>query len=774
MIRTPNIAPWLLLLSCAGLSCAGQMEPSSADQSVAYEEGWGEYEMAKEASPSDDAAYGGAPPPPSPQASPTMPGSASMARRDKAKRGVADESAGEKPGELSEPAADDAPTRAWFPESFLFEPLVVTDNDGLASLEVTVPDQLTDWRILALAHDRVGGQAGSEARFASTLPVYLDVVEPPTLRVGDVVKLPMQVVNNQDDEAFAGGLSVRVDGEAAWGSVSGTMQVESHGSRLEYIEIHAVRPGQATLKADLVATDRVERGLTVVPTGRRLDRAQGGTLAAARDFSITAPYSAQPGSSTLSLVVYPGPLAILAEEMGRSLPGAHLRDAAYGFALAGYGRDLAERLGQELDQDALRRSRILAYQRLVRFTRSPDLPQAVVALAAARTQPDDELARALTSRLVDQVVAGQSPDGSFAAAWGGGSASLPRALVLSAAAAHFTRDHSPRVGQRAAGFVARNLGYVMDPYTAAVLLASGLVEGPQAERLLALVVEGVEVMPDGARVLRPDAASQRLDGQAPGTVECTAWALLALAGQEDQQELVSDLAASLLGSYRPGRGFGDGLAGLAALEALTVVFDEPLPETVQIRLSVDGQELMTRDMTLAGNFAPLVASTAAPGAAGPHGYHIEASPSVPGLAFTLTQTAYLPWEGDPGAEGFSLKVSAAGPSAVGETLACRLQAAVPGGEPFAVALDLPAGVEVEQRSLQALVDQGSILAFDASQGRLEISAPALVSGAVFDATIELVPTLAGSFQWGGASLALSGRPDERVQAPVGALTVALR
>ena len=771
MNRTLTIAPWLLLLSCVGLSCAGK-EPSSSDQSVAMTDGWAEYELAAEEAP-DEAYYGDDAPPAPPRAAPVVPGASSTPRREKAKRASSGEDMEGRMGE-PEPASDDAPTRAWFPESFVFEPLMVTDADGLASLEVTVPDQLTDWRILALAHDRAGGQAGSEARFASTLPVYLDVVEPPTLRVGDVVKLPIQVVNNQDGEQFAGGLSARVDGEAAWGSISGTLRVESHSTRLEYLEVHAVRPGQATLKADLVATDRVERGVTVVPTGRRLDRAQGGTLAAAREFSIAAPYGAQTGSSTLALVVYPGPLAILAEEMGRSLPGAHLHDAAYGFALAGYGRDLAERLGQELDQDALRRSRILAYQRLVRFTRSPDLPSAVVALAAARTQPDDPLAGALTQRLVDQVVAGQSPDGSFAAAWDGGSASLPRALVLSAAASHWTRDHSSRVAQRAASFAARNAGYVKEPYTAAVLLASGVVDGVQADRLRELVVEGIEVLPDGTRVLRPGTGAQRVDGRSPGVVEATAWALLALARDEDQQELVSDLAAALLGSYRPGRGFGDGLAGLAALEALTVVFDEPLPETVQVRLSVDGQELMVRDMTLAGNFAPLVASAPAPAAAGPHSYHIEASPSVPGLAFSLTQTAYLPWEGDPGAEGFSLKVSTAGPPAVGETLACRLQAAVPGGEPFTVALELPAGVEVEQRSVQALVDQGSILAFDTSQGRLEISAPAVASGAVFDATVELVPTLAGAFQWGGASLALASRPDLRIQAPVDALRVSLR
>lgn len=774
MNRPLTSAAWLLLLPLVGsLSCASY--DAAPTQGAAEPEEAMDYYLAE--GDMDDLGYAGgeAASAPAPPPSPEPKRARKSLTADKAKEQAPGAEGLLSDGEAPTDAAggDEAPTRAWFPESFLFEPLVVTDGDGVASLEVTVPDQLTDWRVLALAHSRDGAQAGSEARFSSTLPVYLDVAQPPTLRVGDKARLPLQVVNNQA-EGFHGGLSARVDGDAAWGSISGTMGIDPHGTRLEYVDVHAVRPGVATLKADLVGTDHVLRPLTVVPTGRRLDRSQGGTLAASRSFDIIAPASAQPGSSSLSLVVYPGPLAILAEEMGRSLPGAALNDAAYGYALAGYGRDIALRLGQEVDEAALRKARILAYQRLVRHTRSPDLVQAVVALAAARTQPDDELAQALAERLADQVLYGQSPDGSFAAAWSGGSSSLPRALVLSSLAARWTDGARARVSQRSAGFVARNVGYVKDPYTAAVVLAAGLAEGPQAERLVELVVEAVSVQPDGTRVVKPGAASQRVDGRAPGTVETTAWALLAMARQDGQDELVSDLAAALLGSYRPGRGFGDGLTGLATLEALALVFDEPLPETVQVRLSVDGKEVLEQDMNLAGNYAPLVAKAPAPALAGPHRYELEAVPAVPGLAFTLTQTAYLPWKGDPGSEGFGLKVSILGTPTVGETLPCRLQAAVPGGEAFVVELELPAGVEVERASLQALQEQGSITAFDTRDGWLEFHGPALSSGAVFDATVELVPTLGGELGWGGAALALAERPDERTQSPVGTLRVTMR
>ena len=670
-------------------------------------------------------------------------------------------------------SGEEAPTRAWFPETFLFQPLVVTDASGQASVELTVPDQLTDWRVLALAHARSGAQAGSTARFSSTLPVYLDVVAPPPLRVGDRLQLPLQVVNNQG-QPFHGALEAGVEGAAARGNAAGALALEGNASQLRYLDIEALRPGICTVAVSLAGADRVERSLSVVPTGRRLARTQGGTLAAPRDFEILAPFGALPGASTLDMVVYPGPMAILAGEMERSFSHADLGIAAYGYALSGYGRDIAQRLGQEIDQAQLRKARLVAYQRLVRHTRSPGVQQAVVALAAARTQPEDALAEALTSRLVDQVVSEQSADGSFASAWSGGQVSIGRALVFSALAAHFCRDHNIRVRQRAAGFAARNARSLTDPYTAAVLLAAGLVEGPLQEQLQQLVREAVKTRPDGSRVLEAAQTSQRIDGHQPSDVEVTAWAALALKDSPTDAELVSDLAASLLGAYRPGRGFGDGLAGLAALEALAAVFSEPLPETVQLRLSVDGRELMTRDLQLAGGYAPLVARAAGPARAGPHSYRLEAKPAVPGLAFSVTQTSWLPWKGEPGAEGFALRVDTSGPAAVGESLDCQLQAAVPGGEAFTVELELPAGVEVETMGLDALVTQGALQAYSSREGHLELTAPAMPGGSVFKATVELVPTLAGEFQWGGAALALASDPAQRVQSPVQALRVGLR
>src|SRR5204862_3628980 len=98
-------------------------------------------------------------------------------------RGGKGAGSGKVAAEEAEPEA--AQTRAWFPETFLFAPLVVTNSDGVATHAVRVPDRLTTWRVLALAHSRAGAQAGAETSFRGKMPTYLDPVEPDFMKSGE-------------------------------------------------------------------------------------------------------------------------------------------------------------------------------------------------------------------------------------------------------------------------------------------------------------------------------------------------------------------------------------------------------------------------------------------------------------------------------------------------------------------------------------------------------------------------------------------------------------
>jgi len=146
--------------------------------------------------------------------------------------------------ETKKPADDHAqsaegPARAWFPETFLFEPLVVTDDHGAATVPVRVPDRLTTWHVLALAHSRSGAQGGTTASFLGTLPAYVDPVIPPFLVMGDEIKLPIQMINTTP-AAIASTLSIEADNAAIKGA-QGARTIPAQGSLLEYATLSATR-----------------------------------------------------------------------------------------------------------------------------------------------------------------------------------------------------------------------------------------------------------------------------------------------------------------------------------------------------------------------------------------------------------------------------------------------------------------------------------------------------------------------------------------------------
>ena len=140
-------------------------------------------------------------------------------------------------------AEEAAPARSWFPESFLFEPRVVTDLSGNASLAVRVPDRLTTWRVLALAHTREGQQAGAVTSFLGTLPVYVEPVVPASLYTRDEVRIPVQVVNTTEARVSRT-LVVRVDGGTLVGAPTRSVSIPGAAIIVESFVVRADRPGE--------------------------------------------------------------------------------------------------------------------------------------------------------------------------------------------------------------------------------------------------------------------------------------------------------------------------------------------------------------------------------------------------------------------------------------------------------------------------------------------------------------------------------------------------
>lgn len=658
----------------------------------------------------------------------------------------------------------EGPTRAWFPETFLFEPLVVTDAAGAATVPVRVPDRLTTWRVLALGHTRAGAQGGAVTSFLGTLPVYVDPVIPPFLVAGDELRLPIQMINTTD-EAISRELSIEIEG-AAIAAGRGARTIPARGSLVEYATLTAARAGAIKLRVGLGATDAVERSIEVAPAGRPVVTTRSGTLAAPRTLAITAPAGADPATDRVRLMVFPGALALLRAELAASTARGGVADDAYALLLAGRAPALLASLGDEADPEALRTLSIVAGQRAIRHARTLDVPRATALAAAALAHPQRPVLARLGERAAALLHQRQRPDGTFE---GGQGWTLQRVLVATAdgtravgdaardaAATPAARQRAQAVAFRAAGAFERAAGTVQDGYTAAAILATGAVRGPLVEELRRRVRDAV-AGDAGGKWLTVGEGVVRADGAAPGRAEATALAVLALEGDPQAAPLRADLGATLLGAYAPARGWGDGRANLACMQAVLALFQAPLPASVTITLSLDGRQVAsgTFDREKLRDVLVLEGLVGG-GGAGAGAWRVAAEPAVPGLGYALALHSYVPWAQAPVRAGLELSVPAAVTAAAGRPTELTLSAIAPSGAELHVTHALPAGVQPDRPSLEALVTAGTVARFEVADGRVELYIDALDPGEVFTAKYRVIPTFAGRLQSGPSRIHMGG------------------
>jgi len=652
-----------------------------------------------------------------------------------------------------------APTRAWFPETFLFEPLVTTSDKGEASVPVKVPDRLTSWRVLALAHSRSGGQGGAVASFASTLPTYVDPVLPPFLTAGDEVRIPVQVVNTTG-QPVSKPLEVRPEGDLAVGGGAWTVSVPAQGSVVQYASLTAREPGHLSVRASLGGADQVVRALDVLPAGRPVRVTRGGTLAAPRELSLSLPVDSLPHSERARLLVYPGSLALVRSELAVARHRPRVADDAYALALVSRAPALLRALGEEPDPAAIKELKIVLSQRAVSHGRAPTPDTMALLTEAALGFPDDRSLSALGERLALQLATAQSPDGTCQGETGWTEQRLLVATaeclraIRAAAARPNVKARAALATVRASGAYERALPRIDDPYTAAAALASGAVPKEAVEPLRAKVRAAIKSREDGSKYVAVPKDVQRSDGAAPSEAEATAYAVLALQG--DAQVPVADLGATLLGSYSPAYGWGDGRANLVALDAVARLFKDKVPDRVSVVLKLDDQIVAEGTLDAAKSKEVLAVEAPAPGAAGSHRWTVQATPAVPGLGFSLQLASSVPWKTDPTTGGLELQLQAPTAVKAGEAVAVSVLASSAAGAPMEIHHALPAGVQVDTTSVQALKDGGAITAFESRDGELVLHTPQLTPGQPFRAAYRVIPTLQGTLHASASSIALEG------------------
>jgi hypothetical protein len=211
--------------------------------------------------------------------------------------------------------------RADFAETLFWSAGVRTDKYGKATVEFGLNDSVTSFRVFGDAFSENGALGGASLAIDSVAPFYLEPKLPLEVTAGDVIRVPLGIVNATDMLLENGSLRYQVKSPSQ--TESGSLQFALGASRRvrQYIELQVGKQnGESQVLLDATAgpySDKVVRSLMVHPLGFPAQLAFGGLLTAGQTATheVTVPRTLVPGSLAARVVVYPTPLASMNEAL---------------------------------------------------------------------------------------------------------------------------------------------------------------------------------------------------------------------------------------------------------------------------------------------------------------------------------------------------------------------------------------------------------------------------------------------------------------------------
>jgi len=199
-------------------------------------------------------------------------------------------------------------------------------RNGRATVKFSLSDSVTTFRVSADAFASNGALGAGTTVFASVEPFYITTKPPLHAIVGDVIELPVNLVNTTDQPLNNASLEITGEGIGAYSSTPVTLAV---GQRLRtVIPVKTTLPGTFEITVAAKAgpfTDRMTRKITISPAGFPIALNHGGLLSASTPFTrtVTIPGNVVAGSMNVTAKVYPSPLASMEEALNALLREPH-------------------------------------------------------------------------------------------------------------------------------------------------------------------------------------------------------------------------------------------------------------------------------------------------------------------------------------------------------------------------------------------------------------------------------------------------------------------
>ncbi len=208
--------------------------------------------------------------------------------------------------------------REFFPETLYFNPAVITDDRGRASVTLDMADSITSWRLTAMGSS-LNGLLGSTTQGIKVFQdFFIDIDLPVALTQNDEVSVPIAVYNYLPKEQKV----ELVLTKEPWFELEGTekqvLQIEANQVRAVHYRLKVKQIGWHKLTVHAYGSkmnDAIRREIEVVPDGQRFDDSINDRLEKDVTRTVTIPASAIDGASNILVKVYPGIFSQVVEGM---------------------------------------------------------------------------------------------------------------------------------------------------------------------------------------------------------------------------------------------------------------------------------------------------------------------------------------------------------------------------------------------------------------------------------------------------------------------------
>ncbi len=206
--------------------------------------------------------------------------------------------------------------RKYFPETFLFEPQIITDQNGTAERRFKLPDNITTWRTSMIASSRTGQLGSGLCSLNVFQEFFVDIDLPVLLTCDDEISLPVAVYNYTKKTINA---IVELE-QANWFQLIGThrkeLMIEKENVGVVHFRIRAVEFGKQKILAKAYAlgsSDAIQKQITVVPNGQKQNSIISSTFGQDVSHSIDFPDGTIPGSQSFCVKLYSGIISQLSD-----------------------------------------------------------------------------------------------------------------------------------------------------------------------------------------------------------------------------------------------------------------------------------------------------------------------------------------------------------------------------------------------------------------------------------------------------------------------------